>query len=189
MSTNRRSMLSSIGRRVGAVTAAGLLCTAVAASASPAAAAPFDAAPPAVPVTVQPPAGSERVATYRVLAGVQIYHCPAGAWTLRAPEALLADVQSPRRKIHHFAGPSWKSLVDGSTITAARVADSPVAGAIPLLLLQVNGHTGDPAGLLADVDYIQRLNTRGGLAPTGACTEGQEQRVRYGADYVFWTAP
>lgn len=144
------------------------------------------AAVPAVPLAIQPPGNVAKVASYRVAFGVQIYACVAGAWKLQAPEALLVKRPGWRRTIHHFAGPSWQSNVDGSLVTAAKVAESPVAGAIPQLLLQVNSHSGNPNGELAKVTHIQRLDTRGGLAPTGACTEGARRPVRYGALYVFY---
>jgi hypothetical protein len=38
------------------------------------------------------------------------------------------------------------------------------------------------------VTYIQRLNTRGGVAPAGTCTAGAQTAVRYSADYAFWVA-
>ena len=71
-------------------------------------------------------------------------------------------------------------------MTAAAVENSPVPGAIPQLLLQSTGNRGP--GLLSAVTYIQRLRTTGGLAPTGACTDGQTASVRYTADYAFWVA-
>ncbi|GGM45439.1 DUF3455 domain-containing protein [Dactylosporangium sucinum] len=132
---------------------------------------------------VQPPAGAVRVAAYRVTTGFQIYRCAAGAWTLKGPAAMLRD---GRRTAYHSAGPSWQSMTDGSSVTAAKKAESPVPGAIPQLLLEVTGHGGTAGGELAAVRYIQRLHTRGGLAPTGACTDGAEQPVPYDADYVFW---
>jgi hypothetical protein len=40
--------------------------------------------------------------------------------------------------------------------------------------------------LLASVRYVQRLDTRGGVAPAAPCTqEGQEGRSPYLAEYVF----
>jgi hypothetical protein len=40
------------------------------------------------------------------------------------------------------------------------------------------------------VTFIQRLNTAGGLAPaTAGAAIGQEARVPYTADYLFYDAP
>ena len=36
--------------------------------------------------------------------------------------------------------------------------------------------------------YIQRVNTTGGLKPTGSCTEGAKSLVPYTADYFFYKA-
>ena len=58
--------------------------------------------------------------------------------------------------------------------------------AIPQLLLEATGNRGP--GLLSTVTYIQRLNTTGGLAPTGTCTDGTTASVRYTAVYTFWVA-
>jgi hypothetical protein len=61
------------------------------------------------------------------------------------------------------------------------------AGNIPWLLL-----TGAPAstpGKFAGVTSVQRLATRGGVEPTGACDAanvGKEMRVPYTADYYFY---
>jgi Protein of unknown function (DUF3455) len=41
-------------------------------------------------------------------------------------------------------------------------------------------------GLLADVTFIQRLDTTGGLPPTGACVEGTTASVPYTTTYTFW---
>ena len=67
------------------------------------------------------------------------------------------------------------------------MASSPRAGAVPELLLQVATHSGK--GVLSKADYINRLHTSGGVAPTGACGGGETVQVPYGAVYVFWDAP
>ncbi len=173
--------------RIGALMAgAALLAGAgLAAAAGPAAAAERRAEGAAA---IQPPAGSVKVAMFRVLLGAQVYKCTAGAWGFKEPTALLVR-DDGRSAIHHFAGPSWKSLRDGSLVTASRVDGSPVEGSIPELLLKVETHAGSPTGELAKVDFIQRLNTSGGLSPTGKCKDGDERAVPYGADYVFFDAP
>jgi hypothetical protein len=35
------------------------------------------------------------------------------------------------------------------------------------------------------VSYVQRLNTKGGVAPAGSCTEGAQTSVKYEALYTF----
>ena len=42
---------------------------------------------------------------------------------------------------------------------------------------------------MTGVSYIQRLNTKGGVAPSTPCdatTKGRRQQVAYEADYVFY---
>jgi hypothetical protein len=46
--------------------------------------------------------------------------------------------------------------------------------------------TAPPAEAHLALSHIQRLNTRGGLAPTGICVNQQSVRVAYTADYHFF---
>jgi hypothetical protein len=122
--------------------------------------------------------------------GFQIYVCQAAgngyAWTFQAPEARLIDAHG-RLVVKHYAGPTWESVSDHSKVVAKKVAEfSAHADAIPELLLQVTAHDGN--GTMADVSYIQRLGTKGGLAPTTDCDSGHigaTARVDYTATYVF----
>ena len=44
---------------------------------------------------------------------------------------------------------------------------------------------------MKDITYIQRVNTRGGVAPTEPCNaslKGTKKTVQYSADYVFYKA-
>jgi hypothetical protein len=139
-----------------------------------------------------PGAGFRIKAAYKVVYGVQIYSCVTnpdgtGTWSTptSVPEALLRAYGS-WRLIYHFEGPRWRAL-DGSTVLGAvqeRVAKD---GTIPWLLLGVTAHENSRPGLeLDDVTHVSRVNTSGGVGPAGACEPGATQRVRYGADYVFW---
>src|SRR5215469_3602541 len=95
---------------------------------------------------------------------------------------------------------TWQSSLDTSRVWAVKVAgidpdpslvDScPHSGSIQCLLLQSVGNKKGPTGgnLLANVTFIQRLNTDGGAVPTTACTVGQTQLVPYTADYYFFRA-
>jgi hypothetical protein len=136
-----------------------------------------------VPDAIKVPDGNKRIAVMPAR-GVQTYQCTAGAWVFVQPDAILRH--HGRAEVLHTRGPVWTSVVDGSSVTAATQASSPVPGAIPELLLKATGNRGP--GLLSAVTYIQRLNTTGGLAPTGSCTEGATASIRYTADYAFWVA-
>jgi len=143
-----------------------------------------------VPQELQPPS-TEQMFLQVHAKGDQIYVCKAdgtqAAWTLKAPEAQLFH-KDGKAFGKHFAGPSWQAN-DGSQITgkaAANVA-SPEPDSIPWLLVKVVSHSGD--GVLSRVTSIQRLNTKGGKAPASGCDAahgGQEVRVAYSADYLFF---
>ncbi|HEU5473508.1 MAG TPA: DUF3455 domain-containing protein [Actinophytocola sp.] len=162
---------------VAAVAAVGFAAGAVPASGGP------ESDQRGVPEQLRVPDGNRRIATMPAR-GVQTYQCTAGAWVFLQPDAILEF--RGRAQVLHTRGPVWTSVRDGSSVPAAAVANAPVAGAIPQLLLQANGHRGP--GLLAEVTYIQRLNTTGGLAPAGTCTDGATASVQYTADYTFWVA-
>jgi uncharacterized protein DUF3455 len=156
----------------------------VAASAAPAGAGPessrHDGADQRqVPVAIRVPDGNKRIAVMAAK-GVQTYQCTNAAWVFVQPDAILDN------QVLHSKGPVWTSVRDGSSVTAAAVANSPVDGAIPQLLLQANGHRAP--GLLGTVTFVQRLTTRGGTAPAGSCTEGVTASVPYTATYTFWVA-
>lgn len=44
---------------------------------------------------------------------------------------------------------------------------------------------GDGGGSGERTNEILRLNTSGGVAPSGTCEDGKRAAVPYGADYVF----
>lgn len=140
---------------------------------------------PRIPEELTVPEGE--LALLRFAYGVQIYDCKAAtegtAWTFRAPEADLYTLLGwPAGS--HYAGPTWEST-DGSTVVGARVAGVTVdAASIPWLLLKASANTG--TGRLAKVTYIQRLFTRGGNAPSGACKLGDTVEVDYSALYAFY---
>ncbi|MGO9934237.1 MAG: DUF3455 domain-containing protein [Steroidobacteraceae bacterium] len=166
------------------------LCAALAGCAASVAQHPND-----VPPDLNVPGG--QVLTQRLHAtGVQIYRCePAKGdplkleWSFKQPEAtLFTRVGRPIGK--HYAGPTWEAN-DGSTVTGEVTAraNGPQPGAIPWLLLRAKTTSG--TGIFGAVTTIQRLHTVGGAAPSGGCSQaqaGQELRVSYSADYLFYAA-
>lgn len=92
--------------------------------------------------------------------------------------------------VRHYAGPTWESLEDGSQVAASKLeAFTEDSSAIPALLLKASSHHG--AGRMAEVSFIQRLETTGGLAPRAGCDAehaGAESRVPYTASYYFYRA-
>jgi hypothetical protein len=146
---------------------------------------------PEVPDAIQAPAGEEVLLQAHAV-GSQIYVCQAAAdgksgWTLKAPDAELRD-QHGELLGRHYAGPTWKHK-DGSEVTgkATARADAPAAGSIPWLLVTATGHSGQ--GVFSSVTSIQRVHTKGGLAPSAAgCSQGAEVKSPYEADYYFYRA-
>jgi hypothetical protein len=136
-----------------------------------------------VPEPIRVPAGNRRIAAMPAH-GVQTYQCTNGAWTFLQPDAILKH--HGRALVLHTRGPVWTSVQDGSSVTAAVRASSPVTNAIAQLLLASTGNRGP--GLLAEVSFIQRLNTSGGVSPVGACADGATASVPYTADYTFWVS-
>ena len=66
---------------------------------------------------------------------------------------------------------------------------SPDPTAIPWLLLKAATHAG--TGAFADVTFIQRLDTVGGVAPSTGCDAahlGTEVLVPYRSSYFFYVA-
>jgi Protein of unknown function (DUF3455) len=150
----------------------------------------FAAAAQEVPPQLQPPANEQTF--LRVHAkGDQVYTCKGDgaqfSWTLKAPDAQLFD-KDGKAFGKHFAGPSWEAN-DGSRITGKAIANapSPDADSIPWLLVNVISHEG--SGVLSRATSVQRINTKGGKAPTSGCDaahSGAEVRTSYSADYVFY---
>src|SRR5262249_6676271 len=86
---------------------------------------------------------------------------------------------------------TWAQLFH-SINASADEPSRPNAGSIACLLLQVVGAEQGPGGgkSLTQTTWIQRLNTKGGTAPTEGCSEtadvGKQSLVPYSADYFFY---
>ncbi len=92
---------------------------------------------PTVPEVLTVPDGNKFIASYPAR-GVQTYQCTNNAWMFVQPDAILTSHGRP--EILHTKGPVWTSVVDGSSVTGSAVANSPVPGAIPELLLKSVGN-------------------------------------------------
>ncbi len=100
--------------------------------------------------------------------GVQIYGCQNAQWVFQIPEAILFD--SAGQQIGtHGAGPVWTL-----SLAATRRTPQIFPGCC---LLKGRG----------SFEYIRRSDTRGGVAPEGACETGRTLRVDYSAVYTFYT--
>jgi hypothetical protein len=153
---------------------------------------------PEVPAALEVPDGYK--VSFRALAeGVQIYTATVSptnpsvlVWTFTGPQAVLFDFDGGIVGSHYaYAGPTmpgWESS-SGSLVVAQRTVP-PVTvdpNAIPWLRLDAIA-AGGP-GVFKNTAFIQRVNTTGGLAPATPPTQvGQEARVPYTAEYVFYRA-
>jgi len=120
--------------------------------------------------------------------GAQVYECKADAsgalaWQFREPIATL--LSNGKTLGRHYAGPTWE-LADGSAVAGKVAASAPGASQsdIPLLKLAVVSQTG--SGMLAGINSIQRLNTKGGVAKGPCDAAGAFLSVPYSADYAFY---
>ena len=87
-----------------------------------------------------------------------------------------------------FVGPVATLYGADRRVTGKQVAVAAASpGNIPLQLVKAEPAMG--TGAMTGVGYIQRLNTKGGVAPAMACDamgKGARQVVAYEADYVFY---
>ena len=147
----------------------------------------------ALPDAVKVPAGN-KVAMETVGVGQITYECrdkkdAAGQyeWVFVGPDAALND-RSGKKMGKYFGPPATWEGMDGSKITGTQMAVAPAgAGNIPSQLVKANPAVG--TGAMTGVTYIQRVATKGGVAPAMACdtgSKGKKEIVNYQADYIFY---
>lgn len=141
---------------------------------------------------IKVPEGHEAVLRLRAQ-GAQLFRCErlglgskwSYGWIYRQPEADLFDATG------RFVGSHGANFTfehnDGSLLVgrvlghdeAARTED------LPWLLLATRAHG---QGAFAKVDYVQRVNTRGGMPPQRCSPNEQNQllRVGFSADFIFY---
>lgn len=140
---------------------------------------------------IDPPAGA-RVVLSAKGDGVQIYTCTGTQdgfkWVLTAPDAILLD-DSGKIIGKHFAGPTWE-LADGSQVQGKLIASKPAPEANSVAWLLVGAKDGTTTGGFADVKFIRRTETHGGVAPDACCQSksdaGKTARIHYTATYTFY---
>ena len=137
--------------------------------------------------TLAAPVGSNLV-LHAFGIGFQIYHWNGTSWGAPTPSATIyADAGGHGQVATHFAGPTWESN-SGSRVVGTVLNRCTVDPASIQWLSLTAVPSGN--GVFANVTFIQRLNTAGGLAPaTAGTTIGQEARVPYTAEYLFYDAP
>jgi hypothetical protein len=120
--------------------------------------------------------------------GVQIYRWNGITWSFVAPSAtIFADADGHGKVADHFGGPTWQTLSGGKVVGTVIDRCIPDAASIPWLSLSA---VADGPGVFSKVNFIQRLRTVGGNAPTAPGSfVGEEANVPYTADYLFYRAP
>jgi hypothetical protein len=147
-----------------------------------------------LPVNIQVPAGHEVVLETRT-AGLLNYECRANVptagtlgWALVSPQAELLDRAG--KTVANYSGPppTWVHI-DGSSVVGSQLEIAPVIGGTNLPLQLSKGTSGPTLGVLSNVSYIQRINTKGGEDFSRACIQadiGKKMTLPYQADYIFW---
>ncbi len=145
---------------------------------------------------VQVPAGNV-VALETTAVGNLTYVCrndipTAGSmgWALVTPSAKLYSREG--QEIGTYSGPpaTW-TLNDGSSVVGTQVAIEPVVGGIHIPLQLSTAQSRPAPGMLSNITYVQRVNTKNGADFVTNCTQSELGKtvVRpYSADYIFWRA-
>ena len=134
-----------------------------------------------------------RIVTALQAEGVQTYEAKAQAngnlgWSLVGPDAKLETLDGQLVGLHSV-GPRWKAN-DGSEVKAIKPPlqnwKSPDLQSAAWLLLEVSSEGN---GLFSGVQYVARVSTIGGAAPSEAPTQaGDKKSVPYRAIYLFLAA-
>jgi hypothetical protein len=141
------------------------------------------------------PKGTKRLATFFAV-GVQKYKAQVKAgsnpvkyeWVFVAPQADLYDITN-KKVGTHTAGPTWQLSPNDSIYAQAYNPPKTALATLPnsidwLLLKPKDGKT--PTGIFAGTEYIQRIDTQGGAAPSTLPKNLSETvEVPYTAIYRF----
>jgi len=138
---------------------------------------------PPVCENIEAPAGNKLA--FRVYAvGVQRYRWNGASWDFVEPVATLyADPNFRVKAGTHYAGPTWESILGGKVVATRVESCSPDPASIPWLLLRATSADG----VFSPVTFIQRVNTKGGLAPIAAgASTGVMAEIPYTTEYYFY---
>lgn len=152
------------------------------------AAAALDA--PAVPGPLQASTAEAPAFVLRAQ-GVHVYECRPNVnggyqWVFTNPDVSLTDGTTERAI--EVVPNTFEASSDRSTVSG-RVRAVAGAGGDNLPWMLLSARSTPDEGLFAGVTSVQRVNTRGGVAPRDGCgeyTAGTEARVSFSADYYFY---
>jgi Protein of unknown function (DUF3455) len=122
---------------------------------------------------------------------VQIYTCRQSgqgfAWSGPDPDAMLTE-SSGKLIVHHYKGPTWEAT--GGSVHSDGALARHYLPKNPNAVHWLELPAKEPAGQFAKVTFIHRIDTSGGLPPSGkpcdASHAGEIERVNYGATYLFY---
>ena len=140
---------------------------------------------------LQVPEGS-RITFHAFGVGVQVYRWDGTKWAFSNPRAnLYADASQNGLVGTHFSepfkNPNWLTNSGSRVVGTVAARCTPNTNAIQTLKLTADN---SGTGVFNQTNFIQRLNTVGGLAPTTPGTfVGQEFESPYSADYFFYHSP
>ena len=150
-----------------------------------------------LPAEVRVPAGNKPSLALKAV-GTMIWKCDYKGpftdqkyeWQLDQPDLKLLDNQG-KQVGRLFGSPAQFDHWAASNITVTPVAEAPAGSDnLPLALVKANPATGSP-GPLTGTTYVQRVATKGGIAPTADCNwmnVRQTRQAPFEAEYVFYRA-
>jgi hypothetical protein len=132
------------------------------------------------------PAGSKLV-FHTYAAGVQKYEWDGATWAPRGPQAkLYSDAAGTDEVGIHYGGPTWES--NSGSLVVAQLKTPCEVGPADIPWLRLDQVRSQGPGIFDGVDFIQRVNTVGGRAPTTPGAPGELRNVPYTAEYFFYGA-
>ncbi|MFF2523413.1 CHRD domain-containing protein [Streptomyces liangshanensis] len=145
-----------------------------------------------LPLPMNLPEAFQGNSLHSVVTGAQIYACtkqPGGDWKFtqdNVKATLDGNIAHSFQKSGPTGPPQWIAP-DHSAVTGKVLRKIPNGdGNIPELVLAAT-QSGTPGGEFSSTKLVLRLNTRGGVAPSGTCDPATQPHasVPYTADYLF----
>jgi hypothetical protein len=125
---------------------------------------------------------------------VQIYACrptdQGFAWAGPDPDAIMTN-REKTLTVHHYKGPAWEAT-DGSIVRSDGALAKHFLPADKNAVHWLELPAKEPAKDFGKVTFIHRIDTSGGLPPSGRPCDAQhaadQVRVPYSAVYLFYAA-
>jgi len=134
------------------------------------------------------PAGARQVAHYYA-AGDQRWFWLGSSWLNLGPDAALYEDAGRQRAVGvHPFNAVWQMKSGSSLVGQVEQVCDVGTTAIAWQLFQAVSHDG--GGIFRQVDYIQRVRTTGGVAPSApGAAYGETRRVPFTAEFYYYRLP